>query len=466
MTRKVEVARIVEPKFLTLTGKPANQVAFKVIRDDKGETTMTAAHIQRKRTRRSDGLVSIEFDISLDDEAIKNAMGDWGISEYSLETTSDKKIVRCSDAGEADTMRINLAGGSVATILKPISTATDNVKRNVAVAAVEFAADYFPDIADVEAWCKRNSVDFSSVAPQNGDTKITAQRNVKVGPEDETRKVEVDAGVNFVVTRADEADVPDGFIAVVNDAAYGSWGWGQLDFAATMADVEFCKVSEEAVYTLNRVVERILFYSDLPISVRKELIANAAAQFSNFIVTLMDALPARVVIANRSDQHKEKDMSKQKQDGQPVERQDVAGQQQENKDSGAAAGAAPAADTVSRADVEKLIGDAVGGLSKQIADLTAAVASTTQRSDAADTKAEADTAAADAGTKAEGGETGETLREVLRSVQALTDAVKTVNERVSAVEGETVVRSDAGDGKQTTQRKDAFKGIFGQGKKA
>lgn len=462
VTKDVEIARLVTPKFLSIVGKPANQVAFKVIRNDNGETTMTAPHIQRKRaTKRSDPLVSVTFGLAETDDAIKQTMADWGVTEFSVEVTADSKVVRCSDAGDAETISITL-GGAVATILKPISQTADTVRRGVAVASIEFASDYFPEVADISAWCASHNVDFSEVAVQNGTQHSVVRRDVSLEAGAETRKVQVDAGVQFVVARADANDVPPEFIAIVNDAAYGNWGWGQLDFAATMADVEFCDVSQEATYTLNRVIDRILFYSDLPIALRKELIVSATSQFSEFIVTLMDALPARVVVANRSTSDKEKSMSKAKgQDGKTVERQDTPTDDKAGTTPVTAPADAAADASISRTDVEKMIGDAVSGLSTQIADLSAKLApAATQRSDeagAGEVKDEKSAPSEDA--------TGETLQAVLRSVKELGDSVKTVVDRVQSLEGSTTVRSDSSDGEgKPTQRKDVFKGMFGAAK--
>ncbi len=465
VTKDVEVARIVQPKFLSLVGAPANQIAFKVIRDDNGETTMTAPHIQRKRVRRSEPLVSIDFGLATTNDQIAQTMADWGIAEYSIEESADKRTVRCSDAGDAPTMQINVGNGVVATILKPISQRSDVAKPHVAVSSIEFAADYFPDVEDISAWCTRNHVDFSNLAVENGAQQTVARRSVTVADGEETRKIEVDNGVQFVVARADVQDIPGDFIVVVNDAAYGSWGWGQLDFAATMADREFSNAADDAIYTLRNVAERIIFYSELPINVRKDLITSAAGQFADYIVTLMDALPARVVVANRSILEKEKLMSKDKgQDGQAVERQDQTDVNDKATATGATGSAdnsteaaAPNGDGITRADVEKMIGDAVTGIASQIADLKTALtpaAEPAQRSDGAGEAEEKPAAGEEA--------SGETLREVLRSIKDLGEVVKGMTDRVQSLEGTTVVRSDAADDKQVpAQRKDVFKGMFG-----
>lgn len=459
--KDVEIARLVTPRFLSLVGLPANQVAFKIIRDDNGDPTMTAPHIQRKRaSRRADRLVSIDFDLSTSEEDIGKAMEEWGIDKYKIETTEEGRRVLCSDAGGAPTMRIHMGDGRVATVLQPISNTTaDQEKPHVAVVRMEFAADYFPSTADVESWCRKHAVDFDTSAIQNAEQEIVVSRGVKVGLGDETRVVQVDDGVQFVVARAEAQDIPDPFIVVISDTAYGNWGWGQLDFTAVMADVEFSEVSQEAIRNLNRVIERILYSSDLPITVRKELISRAAGQFAEFISGLMDALPARVVIANRSTFDEEKSMKPK-----------------EKKEEAAPAGTEQTADTaVSRSDVEKLVNDAVGGLAVQIAELTTKLSTieagqqgeTTARTDEGGAGGAEGKGEAEAGTgegKEEAG--GETLAEVLRSVTAIAQAVTSVSDRVGALEGGTTVRSDDRDAEQKVIKKDVFRGVFGATKQA
>lgn len=477
--KDVAVAKAVKPKFLSLVGAPANQVAFKVIRDDNGEKVMAAPHIQRTRkARRSDQIVALEFDVSMSDEDIAAALKDWGVSDYTIEDKENARVVRCADAGEVETVKIRMDSGTTVEILKPISNSTQrDGKGQIAVARMEFDVDYFPSLDDIHEWCRSHSVDFLDLRPQNEAEHVVVSRGVEVGKDEEAHKIQVDHGVRFVVVRAEEADVPEAFVAVVNDAAYGNWGWGQLDFAAALADVEFSEVAGEALSVLHRVVNEILFWSELPVDVKKSLISRAASQFTDFISALMDALPARVVIANRSDLQKENSMSKQtKPQGEDTTRQDAAAAAAaENHQTGdetastdeTQAAAAEGADagnnaeggageaTISRAEVEKML----GGLSEKLDALTAKLDAGTapaQRNDAA---------GAEAQSNGEGGEPADEVNAatILRSISDLTEAVKGVNDRVLNLEGSTTVRTDADDGEQV-QRKDVFKGMFGSRK--
>lgn len=441
VTKSVNLAKMGQPKFLSLVGLPANQVAFKVIRNDNGELTMAAPHITRKRTQRSEPLISIEFELEVSEEAIRSTMADWGVTDYTVETTADKKVVKCADAGEKSVMRIDM-GDKVATILKPISNSTEG-KPHISVVRYTFDKDAFPAEDDINVWMKAHRIDFSGDKVQNEDLAITVTRGAPLAEGEDTRTLEVDTGVRLTVCRADVQDVPDGLIAVVNDTAYGSWGWGQLDFTATMADVEFCEVGREALDTLDSVTRNILFYSDLPIAVRKDLIVRAASQFSNFIVTLMDALPARVVVANRSLTPKETPMT-------TAQAAAPAADVTQTADPVAAPAATPATpattDTLTRADVATMITEAV----------TAALAAqAVVRSEPATTPVATETPAAAPATAVES-----ELLVTLRSVQALGESVKSMAERVQSLEGATTVRSDGGDTKPAV-RKDVFAGMFG-----
>lgn len=462
--KDVEVTRVVEPRFLTLTGKPANQIAFKVIRDDNGETTMTAPMIQRKRTKRSEALLSITFDEDTSEEEVKAKLSEWGIENYEIETTADgKKKAKCAQRSDAasPTMDVRLGDNIVATVLKPISNSASDKKIGLRVVRIDFDADYFETTEQVSEWLTKKRIDFSETDVENSDQAITVRRHA-VEENAELRKVTVDDGVHFVVIREDEeeSDIPDEYVSVINDTAYGRWGWGQLDFAAALADVEFCSYTEQALYYLNSVLDDIIFYSDLPVNLRKDLIKSTLTQFGDYVVALLDALPARVVVANRSIHEKEKVMSKKEVDQSGTPETDAATTDTAGTDTGAAAEEG----TISRADVATMIGEAVTGLAAQIADLKAALPAAPAKDDGDDAARRSDGTSGDDDTSKPDANT-EALQAIMRSVQELTTAVGGMGDRVQSLESSTVVRSDEGDGKQV-ERKDVFQGMFGGKAKA
>lgn len=452
--KKVNLTKMVDPKFLTLTGSPANQTAFKIIRKD-GET-MNMQHVQRKRIRRSDSLVSVTFEEGLDEAGVKVVLAEWGIEDFTIEVSGDRlKAVLRSDAN--GTMDVVTPDGRTLTVLKPISNSTSDEKKNIAVTRMDFAKDSFPELSDVTDWLKRNDIDEKSVKIVPGDTVTSVQRSD--AQDADTRTLVVDQGVTFNIVRADTADIPATFVTVVSDTAFGNWGWGQLDFAAVMADKEFSNAAEDAIYSLRSVLDRIMFYSDVPIAIRKDLVRSAVNQFADYAISLMDALPSKVVVAIRNDFQKEKEVTKAA-SGTPAARQDDAtksGTGQPGAASTTEETKAPAADTqdtataVTREDVAAMIAEGNKALSEQIAALTTAVA---QRSDTKPVESE---------QKAdETKESEPTLADVMRSVKGLADELNGIKDSVTTLESGTVVRSDGGD--KTTppgQTKDVFRGMFG-----
>lgn len=448
--KKVNLTRATKPKFLTLTGRPANQVAFKILRNDNGEEVMTP-HIQRqRRTRRSDSpVLRIAFPEGVTADEARSTLDGYGLSGYEVSETDEGVVAVRSDAPEAtDTLQVVMAGGEVATILKPVAQRADEGPAAIAVVSMEFAADYFETSGEVTDWLKRNDVDFQSDALENGD-QGTVVRRTETQPDD-VRRVEVDPGVVFVIARADEESIPVGYEAVITDTAYGNWGWGHLDFAAAMADKEFCRLAEESTYVLRNVCDRILFYSELPLAQRKVLIAEAAGQYASFVGSLMDALPTRAVKAvHRTDSQKGNAMSKQDQKKDDVKREDPATVAEGT--AAAAADESAAADGISRADVESMIGSAIGGLTAKIDELATAL--------------RADPAKAEDAPQEEAKPV--TLEDVMRSVSALADGVKNIETRVGEMEGATVSRADGGDpAQEQVERSDVFAGVFSNKKPA
>lgn len=474
--KPVNLTTAVDPKFLTLTGAPANQTAFKVVRKDGEKTGMQ--HIQRRRAQRSDSLVSVMFEVGATEEQVTECMDEWGFTTFTIETSGDRlKAVLRSDVDQP-TMSVTIDGRSC-EVLKPISNATSDTKTQIAVARMDFAADAFPTVEEVKDWCKRNDIDTSEMSFTSTDLVTSVQRHDT--KDTETRAISVESGVDFAVIRADVADIPAKFVTVISDTSYGSWGWGQLDFSAYLADKEFTEASRDAMYALQNVLDQIQFYSAVPIPVRKDLVKNACAQYAEYVVALMDALPSKVVVAIRSDLTKESPVTTAAKGAPaPAQRTD-----DKKPDAAAPAAAAPAADAgapVTRGDVEQMIQTAVTATTATVATTVAeavAAAFAAQRADKkedgeGEKKPEADKKDAKEGedaakrSDADKADKEPTLAEVLRSVQALGEQVKAIRSDVDGIDGGTVVRSDAADSKGKEpgapgEQKDVFRGVFGRG---
>ncbi len=461
--KAVNLTKVVEPKFLTLTGMPANQTAFKVVRKDGEEMSMQ--HVQRTRVKRNDALVSVTFEEGLDEAGVTAVMNEWGFTTFTIETSGDRlKAILRSDTDQG-TMTVTIAG-RVCEVLKPISNSTSDTKKNVAVARMDFSKDAFPTLHEVEEWLVRNDINPSEVKFTTSDVVTSVQRHdVK---DEESHVINVEFGVDFRVIRADVADIPAKFVTVISDTAFGHWGWGQLDFSAYLADQEFTEASRDAMYALREVLDQIQFYSDVPLQIRKDLIRNACNQYADHVVALMDALPSKVVVAIRSSSQKEKPVTTAKPAASDASRTDA--DKDKNK---------PDAVDASRTDAkaEQPTTDADKSAPVTRSDVEAMIAASADATASAVTKAVTEALAAQRGDKAGGEKAPETtdtqrsdtppaeptLADVMRSVAALTEQVSGIKAEVAAFEGGTVVRSDGGEPKQATpESKDVFRGVFGK----
>lgn len=457
VTKPVEVSTLVEPKFLTLTGKPANQVAFKIVRSDAIEDTDMTEEVagskplpRRVRAARRSSLLTIEFPEGSTDDDVKSLVEKYGLEGYELVEAGDKKCLqlRRSDlTGDPEKyVSVTLAGGVKAKVARNDTQSADTSPLPaIAVVALEFDAGTFDEAGALDI-IQRFDIDILENGVENSGSLIRVVRT-DVGDSVEVRRVELQQGVTVVVARAETPDLGStdpAFIEVVSETAYGNWGWGQLDFGASMADVEFCNAADDASYRFSRVVSNILYYSELPVATRKALVARAAGQFSDYIGTLLDGLPTKVVIVNRS--HEEKRMK----------------QSETTKQTAPSAGSttAPGTEYVTRADLQVAVTEAVTAAMAAHA-AQAAEEAPVQRSDAPPAEG------SDPKPQAVGVDSATIVAEVTRSVgDAMASMLGGISDRLQKIESATVVRSDAPDnGSSAPATKDVFAGMFTGGAK-
>ena len=464
VTKPVEVSKLVEPKFLTLTARPANQVAFKVIRDDKsGEVNMTekapvAEATRRRRIRSSQrsSLLYIEFPEGATDEDVAAIAEEYGLEDYEITCTSDgRKCLKRNDLTEVpkDVLTVMIGEGRKAGVLRAETPAPiTDVLPFIEVVAVEFDKAKYAEEPAVMEFLKRYDIDFLEKGVENTDKLIRVIRS-EFDPSAEIRRVEVEAGVVAVVTRSAVQEVtlvPSPFTEVVSEECYGQWGWGQLDFNAMMADIDFCRAAEDATYRLGNLVERILFYSQLPVSARKELVNRAATQFSAYIGALLDGLPAKVVLVNRSNL----ETMKEKQT-MTTKTNDPAQAAVTEPAAAAVVAAAVVTDEtpITRSELAQLIADGIKAALATPATAAAvvdpAVAEPVVRADDADS------------TQGKDAEVLASVKAVADSVSELAASMKTVVSRLDSVEGATTVRSDGKDSAVASVKTDVFAGVFG-----
>lgn len=450
VTKPVNATTLVEPQFLTLTKKPANQVGFKIVRNE--EQTMSGEQADSNRVKRvrvkrgMTPMMSVMFPAGTTEEEAKALMEQYGITDYTLTTSGGNYVAIRSDLQEvpADAVAIGIGDGIKAFIQRSaLSVAPENDPAPyVSVTAIRFDKAQFPTESDVSSWLETNDIDFLEGGIKNGDESITVCR-AEMADGAEAKEIVIGEGVTFQIARSVAQDVPAPFIEVVSETAYGNWGWGQLDFAAAMADQQYSDVARNALYTMEDVLRNIMFYSPLPVAVRKDLVNRASTQFAAYIGGLLDALPSKVVMINRSIlESKEKQMSKNT---------DAPGAEQAQRSEGAAPATSPEPkqEYVTRAELAETVTAAV----------TAALeAAGVKRAEPAPESPAS--AATDASTEA--------LTAITRSMEAMSKSMETmsatIGERLTKLEGTTILRSDNGDQKAApVERKDVFKGVFNLG---
>lgn len=465
VTKEVNVVTLADPKFLTLVKHPGNQVAFKVVRSDGGsgaaaepsstsavtdevDTASSPPRIRRARAVARSALLSIEYPSTMSDDDAKADLALMNITGYRMYRQEDGKlIVMRNDLTELppNTFRIGLGDSRFATILRSESVTSSVVHTGpvgIALAAINFSSEQFPSNEHVLSYLSRREVVYidDSITRSDDGTRVLCS---EVPDGVEVRSMEIDPGVVVSVVRSDETVAyaePD-LVMVVNDTAYGMWGWGQLDFAAAMADREFSESGREATDKLSEVLRDILFYSSLPVSVRKELIVRAVGQYASYMISLLEALPEKLSIINRSS--KENSMSIPQKPDEPANT--------------ATAAEPPPVAAITRADVQQIVTEALAALA-----LTQQHVAPVTRTDDA-TKIE-QTEQTDTNTGAS--ETADTVMvAVQRSVTDMAAVLAGIDTRLAAMENATVVRSDNRDSRNTPApvRNDTFAGIFGAG---
>ncbi len=450
IAKDVKLTRMGQPMFISLVGVGANQTAFRIVRDDSGGTPRI------KRVRRADALLSISFEDGLSEEDVNNVLVDYGLTGYTISQVDNHFVVTRDDVKElpADTLQIGIGNGRVATILKPISRSDKESK--IVVSSILFDKDCFETEESVSTWLSNNDIQQTAISDTDIQTIITRH---ELTEDIETKQIKIDTGVTFVIARADTQDIPGAYIQVVNEAAYGSWGWGQLDFGAYLANIEFCEVSREGLYALDEILRNILFYSELPIASRKQLVSRALQQFSDFIGSLLDALPARVIIANPTKEINMANDTKQTKTSDQKDDKKVDDKKVDDKIGDTKA------ETITRDDVIAIVNET---LKEPLTALTALKESIDALKDVGvkrDDKPADDKQGVKSDDKKDDTASAFTqvtsgLEQVVRSIKELGDSVQKINERVANVEGATVLRNDGGDGKQA--KGDIFKGMFGK----
>lgn len=476
------VLRVKDPTSLSLVGLPANQTAFKVVRKDTtGAAPAKVAPAKRVQRSAANPILRLAFQ-DLGTEEINTLLKEFGMEDYTISADGDTVVATRADLQSIaieTTDSIRLQPGVTAFVEKPAAKIQRaDAQKHLKMLAIEFDAQRF-DEASATSWLQERNIDISVTPLENQDTLLVVKRAEAVNAEQEVRRMEITEGVVVVLTQDDIMDVPESVVAVISEAAYGNWGWGQLDFNARLADQVFCEAMDSALDILRSTLYSLIYYSDLPLDVRQHLITNALTQFNDYVSTSMSQLPRQVLVAvvraDTSRQESSTVTKKTEQDNTAVAvaRTDAAAP--------ATPAVVPAAVAAATAAIETRVPEAAADESITLtrADLDARVDAEIARRSAAAAPAVAAAVVAPAVVAAAATEEAPSsieavltrLDAVTSSLTALTAAQEENKARLERMESATVVRSDAAGADESHQvvaaqvaRKDVFVGMFRRAK--
>lgn len=483
VTKPVSLRKLKEPKFLSLVEKGANRSAFKIIRDDS-----TKDDVKFKFAQREDNpLMTIYLPESVQTEQDAYDMLElFGLGEdYEVTHRTDMDgymLVRKGQTNAEQGTFFDLGDGLGAEVAtSSLAARSDDKGNGVVVTSIEFVKEHFAKLADVQAWLSENGVDFKENGVEVLDGGYIVTRHD--APDGlVTKKVPIQDGVIARIALAERADIPTGIVSPVSEYAYGNYGWGQLDFAAAMADPEFTNASWNALSTLGMVLEDIVFNGGLKLDERKVLIQRALGQYGDFMNGLLDALPKEVLVQIRSDKRNRKEFV--------MTKKTEAAPQADDKTTDASTEATAATDEATRSD-------AAGETTEEQTTESATAESTDE---AARDDSEGETASDDAAASSESSESEfvtraeleevvnnavasalskredatttalssitDTLGKLTESVEGIQRSAEETNtdlaKKLESIESHTVLRSDEDDDSQEPAAQGGtFSGVFG-----
>lgn len=310
-TKKANMVALTSPKFLTLAGKGANRVAFRMVRSDTGKVE----ELKDNPSKRGDKLLAIALpsdstEAQIDEYKLLYQITD---EEYSKqEVDGVVQFVTRSDYDAENTIEIGMPKGESIIIMrkdaKPVGdeqppVVTQDEPLHASVNCVVFDVTRF-DEADAEKYL--SEIDCTEFTlEQTTEDHLVARRSDEVNL-DEAVTVELDEGVTAIVQRAEEDQIPEILVSKVIPVVYGHWGWDMLTFDTAIADSEYSEKSRSALNLLDDVLRNILFWdweNKFTTEEKAALIENSVDQFKNYMIDLLKSLPAdAIVMMQRNDE--------------------------------------------------------------------------------------------------------------------------------------------------------------------
>jgi hypothetical protein len=297
----------VEPQFLTLAGTGANRVAFRIVRGESKAAAPTTKIQQRSRkssVQRNDGVLSITVPSTLGVSEVDAIKTTYGVTDQGYETTTTESgttFVKREDIDYDHQQAVDMADGVTVNVAMPKMVAEGDAVNGVSIYRYEIGSATAKDEGAARIYLEDMDVDTSVMRFDAVDGGHTVTRTDIPEPK-ETLTVQVQDGVSCLVCRVDGlGSTPASLVGVIAPVVYGNFGWGHVDFAAAMADVNFSNVAEKALYLLRDVLDNIIFWNDHAPAIRKTLLNNAVDEYKSYMGALIDTLPAPVVALVRSD---------------------------------------------------------------------------------------------------------------------------------------------------------------------
>lgn len=321
----ISLLSLKEPQFVSLVGKPANRTGFKVVRSETGK---------EKEIKRGEALLVLHLPAGTSADQADSLLDEFGLrGEYRVVAADDNVYLVRKDIDEADlpgvmgndaSVEIPVAENTDAYIDSRVFTKdaarSDRKQYGVKVTAIRFdTASSGWDEEKAKSWVEDHEIDFTDISTD--DKGILVLRGEDAKSLEKTDIVDLEKGVQAHIQRAEENDVPVRITRSVTTSAYGSFGYGHLNFVSALADPEFSSKIDHANWVLWDVVDNIMFYSNLPLQERMVLLEAALEDYGTYVKAVIEALPASVLdavsredSAKRNDsQSSEHDMSKDRQ---------------------------------------------------------------------------------------------------------------------------------------------------------
>jgi len=275
---------------------PANRTGFKIVRDANQEEGGLPR--RRRRAQNTDSsLMSITLPADTTEEDAEVLFEQFGLSEEKYEIARDEAGVylkRKQVDDTVETTEIQLPNGITAVISKAAFDA--NIQRSEDHPSIAVTKITFTNInrADAEDWLTDKDISFNAedlfeLGSEQVYVRYDTPESAKI------KNVQIEENITATITQTRSDDIPQRMYRGIVEQAYGQYGWGHVDFLQAMADEIFSQDSDNAIWWLRRVLDEIVFYSGLPLEDRLALMQNAVGEFLAWMSSLMQALPRSVI---------------------------------------------------------------------------------------------------------------------------------------------------------------------------